>query len=145
MRRLLAMGPREDRALAFLMGACLIFFVAQWPSIARRAHLDGRDMDTDLAGALFATLFLLPLVFYAVAGLSRLLARGLGGRGTGYGARLALFWSLLAASPLVLLNGLVAGFIGSGPELTMVGGLWLAVFLWFWMRGLIIAESGAVS
>jgi len=43
---------------------------------------------------------------------------------------------LLAASPLVLLHGLVAGFIGPGPGLQGVGLIWLVVFLWFWLSGL---------
>ncbi|MBC7180364.1 MAG: YIP1 family protein [Roseovarius sp.] len=56
----------------------------------------------------------------------------------------ALFWAFLAASPLILLHGLVAGFVGPGPGLQAVGLLWLLVFLWFWVSGLIEAEwSGA--
>ena len=49
---------------------------------------------------------------------------------------LALFWALLASAPVVLLNGLVAGFIGPGPALTIVGVAWVAVFVWFWLSGL---------
>ncbi|NKX72530.1 YIP1 family protein, partial [Rhodobacteraceae bacterium R_SAG3] len=36
--RLLAMGPREDRLLAFVMGACVLMFIAQMPRLAREAH-----------------------------------------------------------------------------------------------------------
>jgi hypothetical protein len=43
---------------------------------------------------------------------------------------------------LILLHGLVAGFVGPGVELQAVGLLWLLVFLWFWMSGLIEAEWG---
>ena len=56
--------------------------------------------------------------------------------------RSPLFWALLASSPLMLLHGLVAGFIGPGIQLQSVGLVWLAVFLWFWIRGLIAAEGG---
>lgn len=141
MRRLLAMGPREDRALILVMSACVIMFVSQWPRISREAFLEGRDMQVDLAGALMGTVFILPLVFYTLGWLTHLVAKVVGGKGTFYGARLALFWALLASSPLILLYGLVAGFIGPGPSLTLVGAIWFGFFMWFWLRGLFVAET----
>lgn len=143
MRRLLAAGPREDRALAILMGACLILFVARWPALARQAHLQEAELNMLLGGALLGTMFLVPLLMYALAGLTHLAARALGGRGPSYNARLALFWSLLASSPLILLNGLVAGFIGPGLQLQIVGAAWFGVFLWFWIAGLRVAYGRA--
>jgi len=143
MRRLLAAGPREDRALAILMGACLLVFIAQWPAISRRAHLEDLELNALLAGALFGWLFIAPLGLYLLAALSHLVAKAFGGKGGWYGARLALFWSLLASTPLILLNGLVAGFIGKGAALSIVGLAWFGVFLWFWMASLKVAEQGA--
>ncbi|MBT6542661.1 MAG: YIP1 family protein, partial [Rhodobacteraceae bacterium] len=40
MRRLLSMGKREDRALAFVMAGCTVVFMSQWPVLARQAHLE---------------------------------------------------------------------------------------------------------
>ena len=140
MRRLLDMGRREDRALAFLMSACVIVFVAQLPRLAREAHLTGQELDMLMGGTLLAWLMIAPLMLYALAGLSHVVAKLLGGQGTWYGARLALFWSLLSSTPLMLLHGLVAGFIGPGPALQAVGILWLGVFLWFWISSLVQAE-----
>lgn len=140
MRRLLAMGQREDRALIILMVACVIVFVAQMPRLARESHMSGQDLDMLMGGALLGWLFLAPLFFYALAGLSHMIARLLGGQGDWYGARLALFWALLASTPLLLLHGLVAGFIGQGPQLQVVGVIWLVLFVWFWMAGLRQAE-----
>ena len=37
LRKRIASGAREDRALAILMGACLLIFVAQWPRLSREA------------------------------------------------------------------------------------------------------------
>lgn len=136
VQRLLLAGNREDRALALLMAFCVIAFVAQMPRLSRQAHLTGGDLNDLMVPTLYACLFFLPLLFYVLAGLSQLVARVLGGQGDGYGARLALFWALLAASPLVLLHGMVAGFVGPGPGLQAVGLIWLAVFLWFWISGL---------
>ncbi|MFD0857931.1 YIP1 family protein [Roseovarius aquimarinus] len=142
MRRLLDMGQREDRALAILMGACILIFVAQWPRLAREAHLTDQELNPLLGGALMAWAFIAPLLFYCLAQISHWIAKVFGGHGSAFGARMALFWALLAASPLVLLHGLVAGFIGPGPGLTLVGVLWLAAFGFFWVQGLREAEWG---
>ena len=143
MRRLLGMGTREDRALAVLMAGCVIVFIGQWPRLAREAHLTGQELNPLLGGALMAWVFIAPLLLYALALISHLVARALGGKGTGYGARMALFWAFLAASPLILLHGLVAGFIGPGLQLQIVGVLWLVIFGWFWIMNLREAEWGA--
>jgi hypothetical protein len=136
MQRMLARGPREDRALMILMVGCAIVFIAQLPRLSREAFLTGQELDMLMGATLMAWIFLAPLLLYGLAGLSYLVARLLGGQGEGYGARLALFWALLASSPFVLLHGLVAGFIGSGPQLQGVGFVWLVLFLWFWISGL---------
>ena len=138
--RLLSSEVREDRALMILMAGCLIAFVARWPALARQAHISGDDLNMLLGGALMAWLFIAPLVLYALAALSHLLAKLLRGQGDWYGARVALFWSLLASSPLMLLNGLIEGFVGPGPGLQLVGLLWFIVFMWFWLSGLLEAE-----
>jgi len=145
VRALLAQGEREDRALAFLMAGCGLVFVAQWPRLAREAQLTGQELNPMLGGSLLGWIIIMPLVLYLVAGLAHICARIVGGRGSFYGARLALFWALLAASPVLLLHGLVAGFIGPGPQLMLVGVLWCAVFLWFWVAGMLAAERREVA
>jgi hypothetical protein len=143
LRALFAHGESEPRALAYMMGACGVMFMAQWPRLSREAHLQGTELQPALGGALLATLIFLPLICYVIAGFSQLMARLMGSRMTGFGARLALFWALLAASPLALLNGLVAGFIGPGGSLVLVGLAWCGFFLWFWITGLKTAHRDA--
>ena len=142
VRRLLSLGPREDRALAYLMGACMLIFVAQLPRLSREAHLTGDDLNMLLGATLMAWVFIAPLLLYAIAFLARVVGKILRGQGSGYGARLALFWALFASSPLILLHGLTAGFIGPGLEMQAVGLLWCAVFFWFWISGSIAQERG---
>jgi len=140
-RRRFGAGPREDRAIAVLMAACALIFVAQWPRLAREAHFDDTVTLQALMGAtLFAWVFVAPLVLYGLAALSHVVARALGGQGTWFRARLALFWALLAASPLWLFHGLVAGFVGPGASLSLVGLLALGAFVVFWGVGLVEAE-----
>lgn len=141
LRRRLGPEPREDRALAILMGACLLLFVAQWPGHARAAHLAPEvPLDARLTGALMGTIFLLPLLAYALAAASHLVLRAFGGRGTFHGARVALFWAMLAAAPPMLLNGLVRGMIGPGPAEVLTGAFAAAAFLAIWLAGLRVAE-----
>ncbi len=143
LRAKLANGTRDDRALATVMAACFLLFIAQWPGLSRAAYLDPTiPLDARIAGALMATIFLLPPILYAVAALSHLVARAFGGKGSFFGARLALFWAMLCIAPLMLFHGLIAGFIGPGTQLTVVGVLILVAFLWLWITLLIEAERG---
>ena len=143
MRRLLDMGTREDRALAILMAGCVVAFISQWPKLSREAYLTGQELNPMLGGALMAWIVIAPLALYAVALISQLILLSLGARPTGFGTRLALFWAFLAASPLMLLNGLVAGFIGPGPALQSVGLIWVLVVGWFWISNMREAGWGA--
>jgi len=104
VRRLLGQGPREDRNLIYLMVACLIFFVAQTPRLAREAHVNGTELDMLLGATLMAWLFIAPLIFYMLAAGTQIILKVMRGRPSGYSTRLALFWALLASSPLVLLH-----------------------------------------
>jgi hypothetical protein len=143
MQRLLAQGRREDRALAFLIGACLLIFVAQWPRLSREAYFDPSiPLDARIGGALMGWLLLAPLMAYGLAALSHLIARVFRGSGTWYSARLALFWTMLATTPAWLLLGLVAGFIGPGPAQMGVGLLLVLAFLTIWGICLREAERG---
>lgn len=152
----LSSGPREDRALATLMGASALMFVSRWPDLSRSAHLaheaavqSGQPLDQvpglqALMGInLFVFLFIFPLLAYGLAGFSALVARGFGLRIGGFAARMALFWALLAVAPLMLLHGLVAGFLGQGQPATIIGLLVFFGFSFLWLR-LIRAASRVV-
>lgn len=140
-RRLLAMGRREDRALIFVLLGCLLIFVAQAPWQARVAHLDPEvPLQARLYWSAFFWIFIVPLLLYLIAFASHLAAKAMGGRGKAYGARLALFWALLSVSPLVLLAGLVAAMVGSGPGLQFIGLLGGGAFFWIWISNLREAE-----
>lgn len=146
MRRKLAEGVHEDRALASLMAALALIFLGQWPGLMRAARLDPSvPFDARVGGALMGLLFLAPLIGYALAALIRLVIRAMGGHASWFAARLALFWSLLAASPLMLVQGLVAGLIGPGPLLTGLGLLVLAAFLWLFGGALSAAGSAGAA
>lgn len=145
LRRQLSRGVREDRALAYLMIACALIFVSEWPALQRAAAADpDTPLDARLGGALMAWLGLMPLVFYGLAGLSHLIARLFRGVGTYHAARIALFWALLCAAPAWLAQAAVS-VAAPGPVAELAGALALAGFLWLWLPALVAVERGAVD
>jgi len=141
---LAAMGPREDRAIAWLMIGCFVFFLAQLPVLQRAAVMEGSDFQQTVIYGFFVWLMLVPLVFYLIAFIAFGITRALRKGATQYGARLAVFWGWLAATPVALFWGLLVGFNGQDhPGTAIVGGLWLAVLMWFWIAGLIETSKEA--
>lgn len=143
LRAHLARGRSEAFVFTFLFVFLLLTFVAQYPRAARIA-LENPDIPlaAQLLGLAYGLLLFLPLA-YALAALSHLVARGLGAKGgSWYGARLALFWSLVACAPLVLLQGLTFGVIGAGAQSLLVGVLALTAFVVFWAVGLVEVYTG---
>lgn len=142
LRRHLQRPQSEPFAFTFLVTFLLISFVAQWPSASRTAYLHpDQPMVQTLVATGLALLATIPL-WYGLAALSRLIAQGLGGKGTWYGARLALFWALVTVSPAMLLQGLTAGFLGQGPQATALNIAIGLAFLTLWVFMLREAERG---
>lgn len=142
MRAILSAGKRDDRALVTLMAAALIIFVAQWPDLARKAYFDPSiPLEGRLSAAMMSMMFMLPLLAYAVAAILHLVMKPFGGRGSHYSARMALFWSMLCVSPLMLLQGLLLGFVGPSLGVNVMGAVVFAGFLYQWINAVIVAEG----
>jgi len=143
MRGQMQGAENEGRVLVYLIVACLLIIIAQWPRLARQAVDDpSTPLNALMWAAMWAWLFIAPIMFYVLAWISFLIARVMKGRGSAYAARLALFWALLAVTPLWLLYGLVAGFIGAGMQLSIVGVLVLGAFCWIWISSMAEAHKG---
>lgn len=137
--RRIAGEPREDRALAILLAACALIFVAQWPRLSREAFLDPSiGLDARMAGALFAWILIMPLVFYALSIVLTLFLRV-----PGHAVRMALFWALLASTPLWLLAGLLAGF-APGPGFGLVSAAAVLAVVVFAAAGIMTARRDIV-
>jgi hypothetical protein len=130
-------GMPDSVMLAVLMVAMLISLIAQAPANARAAQLDTSiPMDARMGGAVMGTVFMMPLLAYAVAALTSLGSRLTPYRLDPQDSRLALFWALLAATPATLLAGMVAGLIGPGPALTLTRAIAGMGFLFIWGAGI---------
>ena len=142
IRRFLANGRREDQALIFVLMGGVMLFVSMMPYQSRAAHFDPSvPLQARLYWSAFLCIFLLPFVLYIVAAVSHLVARGAGGAGSFFGARMALFWAFLAASPMWLFTGLLAGFNGPGAGLTIAAVVSFLVFVMIWILCLVESET----
>lgn len=130
-------GMPDSALVVVLLGAMVIFFVAQWPVHARAAQLDPSiPLAGRMAGAGIAVIFIMPLLAYALAALVSLISRAVRRPIQPADSRLALFWALLAVAPAMLLTGLVAGMVGPGTGLTILQVATGIAFLVIWGAGL---------
>jgi hypothetical protein len=144
MRRRLDEHPGEERLLIYLVIAILLFFVARIPNLLEVSAIQATE-DISIA-AIFVTnlvssFFFAPLLLYGVAALSHLVAKAFGGKGTSYGARLALFWTLLVISPLALLSTILqVAYPADWLSTTLLTGMFL-LFTYAWGTCLSVAEG----
>jgi Na+/H+-dicarboxylate symporter len=136
--RLIAAGRREDLALTHALVGGVVHFIAASPAAARTSYIDPAvPVEARLFWQALLFVFVLPLIVWLCTMLVGGIAGLLGRRQLGYQLRLTLFWSLLAAAPMALLLGLVAGLIGPGGQMQLVAGLWIVAFGGFTIMGLI--------
>jgi hypothetical protein len=133
VRKLLERGGSEVFLLTLLMIFLVLAFAAALPNLARQANLGPEvPLVQRLYAAAMGLLATIP-VWYVLAALSHLVMRAFGGQGSFPGARLALFWALVAISPAMLVHGLVLGLAGSSSFTALFGGAVALGFLVFWI------------
>lgn len=143
MRHRQAVGMGEGQALGLLFGACIIIFLSMWLPMRKVAEIDPSvPLEARLGAALYATLFVLPLIAYALAALSRVSAAAFGGRGSYRAARIALFAALLAIAPVQVAHSVVLGLFGPLPWAQALGLPVFVAFMVLWLGGLRAAEFG---
>lgn len=127
--------PRSEAFIfTFLFVFLMLTFVGLWPQAARETFLHPEvPIEQRMLAAALALCATIPF-WYLLAVLSQIVARALGGRGDYYGARLALFWALACTGPLMLLMGMVQGFIGPGMQANATGIAVGLAFLWLWTQ-----------
>jgi hypothetical protein len=141
LRALLAQDRREGRLLMYLTLALGLVFLAQWPRLSRQATPEV-GVDALMAGALFGIMFIGPLLLYAIGAVLTLGLR-IAAPVEGFAVRLALFWALLATSPLVLAQAALAALAGPGGLATGTGLVVLAAFVALLVAGLRVALEAA--
>ena len=148
MRRLLDALAGDDRpearVLIYLLAGCFIVFVSQLPSAIEGGPQWPAEAPRQMrvSNTFFAWAFVAPLMFYLLAGLAHAVARLFRARGSFLGSRAALFWTVLAVSPLMLLRGMVEALIGPGKQLLAMDWLVGVAFCVIWAISLFEAETG---
>lgn len=135
----------EPFAFSLLVAFLVLAFVSLWPVLSRQTVLQPDvPMVQRLVAAGLALLATIPF-WYLLAAVSHWISKAMGGQGSAYTARLALFSALLAVTPGMLLQGLVAGMIGPGAQANLVAVLVVLALLWIWLSMLREAERGDAS
>ncbi len=137
LRGLIEQGLREPQVLFFGTLACALIFVAQWPALSRAAALDPSvTFEQRMGGALFGTVFLLPLILYALAGLLQLVLRLFRRAVPGLWVRAAVFWAFLAITPLMLVQAVLSAAFGPMGVALVFGGVVAVIFAYILIAGL---------
>lgn len=137
LRGLIEQGLREPQVLFFGTLACALIYVAQWPGLSRAAVLDPSvTFEQRMGGALFGTIFLLPLILYGVAGVLQIVLRVVRHAVPGLWVRAALFWSLLCVTPLMLVQAALSVMFSSIGVALVFGVGVAAIFAYILIQGL---------
>ena len=138
-RRMLRRTDSEGKAFALVFTGCVFLFLAQLPDLVGPGASSGTQPSLiALATArVIGALLLAPLVFYAAAGVSGLIARLLGRSISWRHARVSLFWAVLAVSPAAMLSALAGSFLGASVLVNTIPWILMALFLLFWTCGLV--------
>ncbi|HUS54146.1 MAG TPA: hypothetical protein VMY41_09100 [Thermohalobaculum sp.] len=139
MRTELDRAPSEGRLLFYIMFAGLFRFVGAAMALAygpMALMIPDDQFRGRIAAAFVAIFFFLTILSYAVAATGGALARLMGGTGSWYDSRAALFWAALVAAPAVLgakllslvLVGLPALIVGSVEMLGGVAFAWTTAY-----------------
>lgn len=135
MRAELSRPPREGRLLFYVMLAGLFRFVGEAMELAYgplALTIPDDVFRGRIAAQFIAIFFFLTLLSYAVAATAGALARAMGGTGSWYDSRAALFWAALVAAPAILGAKLMALVLAGlpGPVIESVEMLGAAAFAW---------------
>ncbi|MEM0976740.1 MAG: hypothetical protein AAGJ34_04315 [Pseudomonadota bacterium] len=140
MKGQLTTAGNEILTLSFALTFGFLSFLSAVPGTVAEARVQDLPLGPLLLPKAYATLALLPLLLYGIAALQRGLARVMGGVGTGAGARRGLIWSLMVASPWVLLSGLLSE-AQYQPIRILIGAIGFGIFAVNWIIAIRLNEG----
>ena len=142
MRRQIADGIREEQTLFFALLFGGLSFLSLLPEIAKEAFITDGSLSAMAAAQFIASVFMMPLLMYGIAAISRIVLARFNGQGDHVGARRALFWAGIVAAPAMLLSAAIAIYV---PSLQLITGVvTMLIFFWQWFANLKELEFGDV-
>lgn len=133
-------AENEVLNLAFALAFGFLTFLASVPRLVVVANTMDVPVPSVLLPSAFGSLALLPLFLYLIAAIQRAFGRLFKGTGTMQKSRRGLFWSLLVASPWVLLSGLLSEMVPTVVYL-FISLSALCVFLVNWSIAIRLNET----
>lgn len=113
---MLATRPGEERLVALILLASGVYFAGRVAALA----LTGTPELSGHVGAEFVSGVLLrTLVFYAMAGLTGLVARAFKGEASWRETRVAVFWAAVASAPVVAAATIASALLAGRDELAL--------------------------
>ena len=106
----------ESRLLAYAFFISGVLFLERLPGRVTNDDIQfNEDSLFDYVGMdLFTSIFFGPIFLYFLSALTHLFALLFKGKASFFEARLAFFWSIIVASPLLLIAGLLHGLFPDG-------------------------------
>lgn len=131
----------ESRILFLCFTSSFILFLANLPyQIAILPSFANGNIIFYIGLLGFISVFFMPLFLYLLSGVLYLIFKCFDGRGSFYEVRLAVFWSINVAGPLLIMNGLLKGFFSESEKIIYVS-LVLEIFVgWIFANMLAQAE-----
>lgn len=148
MRAELDRPPSEGRLLFFVMVANLFRFAGAAMALGfgpLAMTIPEDEVTARIAAAFVVNILFLTLLFYAMAATGGALARSMGGTGTWYDCRAALFWAALVAAPAVLGAKLLSLVLAGWPEAVVGGVEMLGGLAFAWTTAHCFAEANGFT
>ena len=131
----------SERKILFLsFTAALILFLGNLPPQIAVLPIFINGNITLYVGLLsFITLFFMPLFLYLLSFMLFILLKVFNGHGSFYEIRLAFFWSINVAGPILIINGLLKGFFFESENIIYFNSILEASIGWIFSN--MIAEA----
>ena len=138
LQRVSSFGERKILFLSFT--AALILFLGNLPHQIAILPIFISGNITLYVGLLsFIALFFMPLFLYLLSAVLFVLLKVFKGHGSFYEIRLAFFWSINVAGPILIINGLLKGFFFNSESIIYVNLILEASIGWIFSN--MIAEA----
>ena len=133
---------RERDLLILAFTGTLVLFLANVPvQIAKTVSEADTDVTMHIAMLGFISIFFMPLFLYFLSSLLFGVFKVFKGKSSFYELRLAFFWSINVAAPLLVLNGLLNGFFFNVEGIKYVNGVFQCGVSWIMCTMLSEAEQ----
>lgn len=137
VKGLISQELREPQVFFFNALFCVLVLFVQLPVLSLRADTSSMSYEELRSGTIMGVLFVLPLLLYGLALVLGGVLRVLRNPAPGLWVRLALFWSLLAVTPLMMVHSALSATLGQTEAVIGFGFVVAGAFLYILISALV--------